>query len=94
MEGDTDTPGWQQAGWVWEEHLSIELCKSFTQLSSDMEKAFAFVKVLHMSVPICGLALIDVMMWEWKNIALQSFTHIMQTFVAAAITKAVVIISY
>ena len=44
-----------------------------------------------MSVPICGLALIDVMMWEWKNIALQSFTHIMQTFVAAAITKAIVI---
>ena len=55
------------------------------------EMFFSHPSSLHMSVPICGLALIDVMMWEWKNIALQSFTHIMQTFVAAAITKAIVI---
>ena len=47
-----------------------------------------------MTVLMCGLTLINMRTWEWKNIALQSFTHVMWTFAAAMIAEASTIISY
>ena len=48
----------------------------------------------HTSVPMHGHALMDMIMWEWKNITSQSFIHIMWTFAAVVIAKAGTIISY
>ena len=43
---------------------------------------------------MCGLALIECTTWEWKNIPLRSFAHIMRFFAAAVIAESSTIIMY
>ena len=57
-------------------------------------KKLSCVSKDHSAIAMRRLALINWTTWEWKNIVIQSFSHIMHTLAAAAIAKSATIMSY